>query len=311
MNLYNKHRPKDFKRIVGNEQSVAILQKAVDTDPKDRSHCYLFIGNSGCGKTTLAHILSSEFGCLGDNKEEFNSANWRGIDSARDIISKMQRKPTGGSTCRVFIMEEAHQFTKDAMEALLKPTENCPNHVYFMMTTTNPEKLTEALRSRMTVINVSSLTEEQLVKVMQRVLKLEKKELPDSILSRIASCAAGSARIALTTLEKVIALPKDQQKNFEAVIQDTAVFAIDLCRLLFRRNKATWKEVAAMLNTLTENPESVRLQVVGYANKCLLGGNRDAYNILCTFDQNYYNLGKAGLSKSCYEFIFGTDAEKD
>lgn len=305
MNLYNKHRPKSFKSIVGNQRNLSVLSKFASMEAVNRPHVFLFVGNPGCGKTTLAYIMAKEFGCTGDNIEEYNSASWRGIDSVRELGMKMQRMPTGGSACRCFILEEAHQFTKDAMEALLKPTENCPNHVYFFLTTTNPEKLSAALKSRTTTITVDTLTEEDIVAVMQRVLKLEKEEVDSKVLASIADIAAGSARTALVLLEKVLALSPKERKNWQEVIETTESFSIDLCRALMKRPK--WSEVATILRDLKEDAEGVRRAVLGYANACLLGGNQEAYNIILAFEENYWNTGKVGLTKSCYEYIFGTE----
>lgn len=305
MDLYRKHRPKNLNKIVGNEQNIAVLQKWADKAPENRPNCYLFVGSPGCGKTTLAYILSRLFGCTGDNVEEYNSASFRGIDSVREIQQKMQRMPTGGSLCRCFILEEAHRFTNDAMEALLKPTENCPTHVYFMLTTTNPEKLTPALKQRMKIINVESLSDKQLIEVMSRVLKLESETLDSKVLKSIASASMGSARMSLALLEKVLALPSKDRAKWQQFIEDTESKSIDLCRLLMKRPK--WPEVVKMLATLTDDPESVRRAVLGYANSVLLRGNVNAYDIISCFKSNYYDTGKAGLSLSCFEYIFGTE----
>lgn len=309
MELYRKYRPRKLESLVGNEQTVSMIEKFASRTPEKRPHSYLLQGSAGCGKTTLAYIIAKMYGCSVESIEEYNSASFRGIDSVREIQMKMQRKPVGDSKCRVFILEEAHQFTKDAMEALLKPTENCPNHVYFFLTTTNPEKLGAALKTRMTVINLQTLGDDDLVKIMKRVVKLEGAEIVnDTIYSRIAEIAAGSARVALTTLEKVLALPTKEQKRFETIIESTQTKAIDLCRLLMKRPK--WKEVSECLKTMLDDPESVRWAVLGYATAVLLGGNKEAYNIILAFEENYWSNGKAGLAKSCYEYIFGTEPVK-
>lgn len=308
MELYNKHRPKTLEKLVSNKQNVKILQKYADKKPKDRPHFFIFVGGAGCGKTTLAHIMAHMFGCRGDNLGEYNSASYRGIDSVRQIIDRMQRSPTGDSTCRAFILEEVHRLSGEALDAFLVPTENCPEHVYFFFTTTNPEKLGTALKSRAQIINVPTLTDEELVKVMERVARLEKADIESKTLAKIAERSAGSARMALSTLEKVLALPKEDHKHFEKMIEDTQTYAIDLCRLLMKRPK--WPEVSKLLRVLADNPEGVRLAVLGYANAVLLGGNPSAYDIILCFEKNYYDTGKAGLSKSCFEFIFGTEERK-
>lgn len=308
MELYNQHRPKDFVAVVGNEQNITILKKWAEQPPNKRPHNYMFVGNTGCGKTTLALIYAKMLGCEDANVDLFNVANFRGIDMARDIMQRMQRKPTGKSKCRVFIFEEAHGITKDAQEALLKPTEDTPKHVYFIFTTTAPEKMIGALKGRMKVINVTTLEPKQLIKIMQRVVKREKEEVDEKILAKIAERSMFSARIALNTLEMVLALPAKDRKNFETIIDDTQSQAIDLCRALMKRPR--WADLNPLLKSIKGDAEGIRWAVLGYADACLMGGNMEAYNIMLAFEQNYFNTGHSGLTKSCYEYVFGTDPIK-
>lgn len=301
MELYRTHRPLMFKHIVGNKDAVKKLQAIAAQDPDKRPHSYLFIGRPGCGKTTLAYILAKKFGC--NYPKEYNSASFRGIDTARDLSKQMQFKAPGGDTCVVFIIEEAHRLTGDAMDALLKPLENCPKHVFFMFTTTNPEKLTAALKTRMFEVQVDPLDDDQLVEILQRAVTDEKKGVSSDVLRKIAKLSQSSARRAFMILEGIINLPESEMLAGVKATADTETFAIDLCRLLMNKN-AKWTDVAPLLRDLKEDPESVRRMVLGYMNSVMVkSGNKRGYLIMTAFASNYYDTGKAGLTMSCFEAL--------
>lgn len=301
MELYRTHRPLMFKHIVGNKDAIAKLQALSSQPTEKRPHTYLFTGRPGCGKTTLAYILAKKFGC--NYPRELNSASFRGIDTARDLSKMMQFKANGGDACSVFIIEEAHRLTPDAMDALLKPLENCPKHVYFIFTTTNPEKLTAAIKTRMFEIQVEPLDDEQIIEVLRRAVDNEKVTVDNKVLEKIAKLAQCSARRAFMILEGVIHLPATEQLAAVKATADTETFAIDLCRILMNKN-ATWKEVAPLLRDMKDDPESVRRAVLGYMNSVMIkSGNKRGYLVMTAFAQNYYDTGKAGLTMSCFEAL--------
>jgi DNA polymerase-3 subunit gamma/tau len=301
MELYRIHRPPNFKQIIGNEDTKRKLLSIASQPAGKRPQSYLFVGQPGCGKTTFAYILARKFGCK--YPKELNTGSFRGIDTARDLGRQMQYKAPGGDDCLVFIIEEAHRLTAEAMDALLKPLENCPGHVYFMFTTTNPEKITAALKQRMFTIQVEPLSEEQLVVILRNAITTEKKEISDKVLEKIAKLAQSSARRAFMILEGVINLPPEEMYEGVKAVADTETFAIDLCRALMNP-KATWKDVAPMLKDLKEDPESVRRMVLGYMNSVLVkSGNKRGYLIMTAFASNYYDTGRSGLSMSVYEAL--------
>ena len=152
--LYKRFRPKSLDAVVGNGGTVAALQKFLKKG--NLPHTILFKGPSGCGKTTLARILAKELGCGVLDLREYNSADFRGIDTIRDISRIMTNAPAAGN-CRVFILDEAHQLSKDAQNAALKILEDTPKHVYFFICTTDPQKLIATIRSRCTEMPVDLL----------------------------------------------------------------------------------------------------------------------------------------------------------
>ena len=155
MPLHIDYRPADFDEILGNEETIKSIKSILARD-EDRPHAWMFVGPSGCGKTTLARIVSAALGCPPKiNKaanldfQEINTSDMRGIDTAREILKTMNFAPVNtASKCRVYILDECHQATKDFQNSLLKALEDTPDHVYFLLCTTDPSKLLKTIKNR-------------------------------------------------------------------------------------------------------------------------------------------------------------------
>lgn len=301
MSLYQKYRPETFDDVLGNESEVQSFEKMLNK--KDRPHVYLLTGPSGCGKTTLARIAAKHLGA--DDSiatTEMNSADNRGIDTAREIIQQIGYVPPTKAGVRVFIIDELHQTSKDWQNAMLKPLEDTPKHVYFFLCTTDPKKLIAALKNRCTQIKVASQNSEDLYRYMRKITKKESLEIPKEILEEISENCNGSPRQALVLLEKISEL-KDPKAMKEIISMGDAAEkeTIELCRALLNSN--SWKEVSGILKKLKDQePENVRYAVLGYMNSVLLNsGNTRAAVVIELFQDNYYSSGKAGLTLSCFQ----------
>ena len=123
MSLYLKYRPNSFDEMVGNEDVVQVLKSQLKG--KQTPHSILFHGPTGCGKTTLGRIVANELGAKGSDLREVDSADFRGIDTIRDIRKQSTYKPLE-SPCRVWILDEVHKLTNDAQNAMLKALEDTP-----------------------------------------------------------------------------------------------------------------------------------------------------------------------------------------
>lgn len=301
MSLYKKYRPRKFKDMVGNEPTIASLSSKLSSENKP--HAYLFTGPSGTGKTTLARITAHKLGCSKSDLVEVDSADYRGIDSVRDIRMKMRLTPLDGGV-RVWILDECHQMTGDAQSSLLKALEDTPKHVYFMLATTHPQKLLLTIRNRCTTFNLFPLHEDQLLSLLEDVLSKEGKKVPESVLNQIVQDSLGSARAALVMLDKVIDLPEEKMKDAAktAIIEEREI--IDICRALM--GKMRWRDVAKILQGIQERePEQIRLAVLGYCRSVLLKGENDrAFLIMDSFKEPFYNTGHAGLVHACYEALY-------
>jgi DNA polymerase III gamma/tau subunit len=306
--LYRKHRPTKLSQVVGQAGAVSQLRKLIEK--KKVPHTILFHGPSGCGKTTLARIMAKELGCSKADFTEVDCADFRGIDLVRDIKSTLGLAPMGGKV-KVWLIDEIHKMTQDGQSALLKTLEDTPSHVYFLLCTTDPDKLLATVRTRCTEIRVNMMQDEDLQSLLESVLEKEKdsgkwsdKETKEwsRIVDAIIEKVEGSARRALVVLNQVIDL--DSKKEMLKVISrfDTKNRATVIARELIQP-APQWDLISKLLRSTDHDPETMRRMILGYAGAVLLGGGRLAPRALLVVDvfkDNFYDCGKAGLVAACY-----------
>lgn len=254
-----------------------------------------------CGKTTLARILRRKIGCGDRDCTEINAAKERGIDMVRQISQRMGLSPIDGK-CRVYIIDECHQLSPDAQGGLLKMLEDTPPHVYFMLATTNPEKLKKTIRTRCTPIACRALTSAELVKLVQSIVAREDSKLDDEVAERIAESSDGSARQALVLLHTVIGLSTVEDQLAAISRADSKHEAKNICREMLNP-RTSWSAVAKILKGTDGDAESIRWQVLGYCRTVLLGGGKQAGRaaaIIEEFREPFYDSKDAGLAASCY-----------
>jgi len=298
MELYKKYRPSQLKSVVGNEETVSALRNMLRRD--SLPHTILFYGPSGCGKTTLARIVKDKLGCHDMDFREVNSSTFRGIDSVRDIQSKMNLAPIG--KCRVYLLDEAHKWTNDAQNAALKMLEDTPRHVYFLLCTTDPQKLIKAIRTRCCEMTVRLLTYSELEGLARRVAGKEKITLDAEVLDELVASAGGSARSLLVNLDKIASVDEKVRLDALRTAVDAENETIELCRALLK--KASWPEITKILRDLKADPETARWSVLGYARSVLLKKkDPQAYIVIDCFKEPFYESKEAGLVAACFEAV--------
>jgi DNA polymerase III subunit gamma/tau len=257
--LYRKYRPQDFDEVVGQEAVVRTLRNAIETGQVRQA--YLFAGPRGTGKTSLARILAKGLNCAqgptttpdktchacvaianGSSLDvvEMDAASQRGIDDIREIRERVILQPVEGRY-KVYILDEAHQLTDAAFNALLKLIEEPPPHLVFVFCTTELGKMLATVRSRCQTFVLARPRLPDLVRVLRRVADGEGIEAPDAALSLIARSARGSYRDAVSTLDQLSAATEGKV-SVQAVLQllgaveEEALFR--LCDLVVDRDTA-------------------------------------------------------------------------
>lgn len=222
--LYRKWRPKTFDDVSGQEHITTTLKNEVQSGRLN--HAYLFTGSRGTGKTTCAKILSKAVNCLnprGGNPcgeceicrgiengsildiVEMDAASNRKIDDIRDIIDEVQFKPAK-SRYRVYIVDEVHMLTTEAFNALLKTLEEPPEHVIFILATTEVHKLPQTILSRCQRFDFHRIPPRDIADRLLYVANMEKAELSDSAAMLIAGVADGALRDALSLLDRCMSV---------------------------------------------------------------------------------------------------------
>jgi len=184
MSLYKKYRPSTFDDIVGNSVTIQALKKSVEGR---KNHVFLFTGPSGCGKTTLSRIVAKELGAKGSDFRELDSADFRGIDTIRNLRKTIGYHPLESKVV-VYLLDEVHKLTGDAQNAMLKMLEETPEHVYFILATTDPQKLLGTIKGRCSIYTVEAL--EDSWKYTSAILRGLKKDDSETIRRQVLGYAA-------------------------------------------------------------------------------------------------------------------------
>ncbi|MBT7929472.1 AAA family ATPase [Candidatus Peregrinibacteria bacterium] len=298
--LHTKHRPQDFKEVIGNKHIVESLESLFD-DGKSVAHTFLFHGPSGCGKTTFARIIASKLNCSEFDFVEINAGNNRGIGTAREVLKTVEYKPMQGDT-KVILLDEVHQTTKDFQNALLKILEDTPRHAYFILCTTDPRKLLTTIRNRCVTYEVEPLGRKNLTKLLNQIVKKEGGKLKDEVADKLVKKAEGCPRQLLVLLQQVINMSEKNQLKAIKTFKTQEQKVIDLCRAILVKKK--WGEIAKILRGIDEDPEYVRRAILGYMNSVMLK-SEDPHCMIAylAFKDPFYDTGKAGLTFSCYKAI--------
>ena len=306
--LYRKWRPSVFDDVSGQEHITSTLKNEISTGRLN--HAYLFTGSRGTGKTTCAKILAKAVNCLNPHNGnpcgecevcrgiedgsildivEMDAASNRKIDDIRQIIDEVQFKPTR-CRYRVYIVDEVHMLTSEAFNALLKTLEEPPEHVVFILATTEVHKLPQTILSRCQRFDFHRIPPSAIAKRIEYVASQENVKITEQAAYMLAAVADGALRDALSLLDRCIAISSDID---EKVVRDAAglvqkTYLFDLSAAVINKNTSKALEIIASL--YAESKDMARLcdELLGHFRAIMLiksvGNSRD---ILVMSDEEF------------------------
>ncbi len=266
--LYRKFRPQTFEYVVGQEHIVKTLKNQIKTGRV--SHAYLFCGTRGTGKTSTAKIFAKAINCLNPvdgepcnecelclaanegrsvNVIEIDAASNNGVDNIREIREEVKYPPSEGRY-KVYIIDEVHMLSPGAYNALLKTLEEPPEHVIFILATTEPQKIPATILSRCQRFDFRRINASEIAKTLKGYAEKEGIEADDDALFLVARLADGSMRDSLSILDQCTAFYFDERLTKDKVLE--IVGAADDSVLFDVTDKIAAKDADGLMNIVDE-----------------------------------------------------------
>lgn len=308
--LYRKYRPQQFGEVIGQEHVVQTLTNSIKN--KNISHAYLFSGSRGSGKTTIARLFAKAINCENPQNGfepcnkcsscteimasrsldliEIDAASHTGVDEVRELIEGLKFAPVK-SKYKIFIIDECHQLSKGAANALLKTLEEPPAHVIFILATTESHKMIPTILSRCQKFDFRRLQISEITKKLEFIARKENVKFDESALSLIALNSRGSFRDAESLLDECMSFSggKTQIKTEDIKELLGIVEVSEISKFVDFLIEKNTKDSITFLNSIVEN--GVDLQEF---TKTLIFYLRQ--ELLLKIDPNFLNLQNSGLS---------------
>lgn len=286
--LYRKYRPKNFEEIAGQKEIVKTLKASLRNGKT--SHAYLFTGPRGVGKTTIARLIAKGVNCLknGITDEpcnecancisinegnfmdmiEIDAASNRGIDEIRQLKEKINYQPVNGRK-KIYIIDEVHMLTKEAFNALLKTLEEPPEHVIFILATTEADKILPTIISRCQRYDFKTLSPNEMKEKLGDIAKAEGVEAPDDVLDLIYENSGGSMRDATSILERIMITCLDEDITLEKAEQVLGVTPVKkMQEFLEKLLEKDYTSLIKMLDNFWKESVEIELFFKDFAKYC-------------------------------------------
>ena len=305
--LYRKYRPSSLEELVGQSDAVQLISEQIKNN--NLSHAYLFSGPRGVGKTSLARIIATTIGCDPVfDITEIDAASHNKVDDVRELNDSVNFIASSPGKKRVFILDEVHMLSNAASNAFLKTLEEPPEHVIFILATTEPERVIETIRSRTTQIAFKRIKNADIITSLEKISKAEKIKLSKDVLEYIANQSDGSPRDAINLFEQTFSTfgNKATMEQLYSILGKVTI--TDLLQILEAMGT---QDTATVLKVLRANYKN-GLQAIDILNSIT-----DLFRNLFYFkylpeDENFTSLSDSEkeLIKNCNDIISAKDLSR-
>lgn len=286
--LYRKYRPKNFEEVAGQKEIVKTIKTSLRNGKT--SHAYLFTGPRGVGKTTLARLIAKGVNCLENgitdepcnrcenclainngtflDMVEIDAASNRGIDEIRQLKEKINYQPVKGRK-KIYIIDEVHMLTKEAFNALLKTLEEPPEHVIFILATTEADKILPTIISRCQRYDFKTLSLNDMKEQLRFIGKNEGVDIPDDVLELIYESSGGSVRDAVSILERIMVTCLGEEitlEKSEEVLGVTSVKKME--EFLMEIKEKNYTKLVKTLDSFWNDSVEIELFFKDFAKYC-------------------------------------------
>lgn len=322
--LYRKYRPQTFEEVVGQQYVTKILKNTIDRNMT--SHAYLFSGPRGTGKTTIAKLIAKLLNCespindipcekcpscIAFNEKnhpdiiEMDAASNNGVDEIREIRDKVTLMPSI-SKYKVYIIDEVHMLSIGAFNALLKTLEEPPQHVIFILATTELYKVPATIISRCQCFNFEKISEEDIVKKLKYIVEKENIKVEEEVLNLIAKYSDGGLRDAINLLDKLACcstnITIDDFYEIKGIVKEEELF--DIVSALVNGNT---KEALEKLDYLGKKGKNLILfatELIEYLKNMLISNNTYGLDKDKIFEMiDILNDTVNNMKNSCYQKV--------